>query len=158
MRRLAPLLAAAAAAAALAAPSLAHLSGTLLPGRGAAACWELRATRILVDAGSPVVATGTRCASGRLGRWSWRGVERSPAGETAYRWTELVRADGRPTRLRFAPPTGSAVASLERQLPGSRDLVLGHLDLITVRLSGGALRYSLHGEARPPVRFAPART
>jgi hypothetical protein len=77
---------------------------------------------------------------------------------TVYRWTELVRGDGRPTRLRFAPPTGSAIASLERQLPGSRDLVLGHLDLITVRLSGGALRYSLHGEARPPVRFAPVRT
>jgi len=155
MRALVLLLVAAVAAAAIAAPSVAHLPGALLPSRGGERCWELQATRVLVDANNPVAATGTRCAPSRLGRWTWRGAAQGPDGATVYRWTEIVRPSGRPARLRFARPTGSAVQRLERELPGSTDLVLTHLDLITVRLAGGALRYSLHGEPRPAVPFAP---
>ncbi len=149
-----PIVIAALAALAATAPSLAHLSRALVPG-GGDRCWVLHTTRELADPGLPVTSVGRRCAPTRFGLWSWRGTSTGPQGVTSYRWNETVRPDGRPRRLHFLSLDGPAIARLDKELPGAAGLVLGHLDLITVRLTGGSLRYELHGDLRVPVPFRP---
>jgi hypothetical protein len=145
-----PLAAAAAGALALIAPSIAgQVRATLGPDEGPG-CWRAEASRFLVS-DSPVRSTGSHCGPSQYGTWRWSGTTDGPVGRVVLRWSETIRPDGRPGRLRLlGVSAGPAQATAARAL-------YHHVRFTTVTERAGEVRATLHGW-RTSFPFRPSRS